>query len=114
MGVYKGLNLAWELGFHKIIIQVDIQLVSRAITSYNFHPSSNSDLISVIHSLLTRQWEVKICHFYRKGNRLANFMASKGIELEEVCLVFHSPPIGASEILMYDMLGICFPQMIRI
>lgn len=33
--VYKGLLLAWELGFKRIIIQVDSLLLVRVITSSN-------------------------------------------------------------------------------
>ncbi|EOY33559.1 Uncharacterized protein TCM_041505 [Theobroma cacao] len=50
---------AWELGYRKIDLQVDSELVVQAITSPLFHPCSNSDIIHVIiQQLLRRQWEV--------------------------------------------------------
>ncbi|WRX07965.1 Ribonuclease H domain - like 1 [Theobroma cacao] len=61
-GAYTGLKLAWELGFPKIIAQVDSQLVARAITSTSYHPCRNSDLINAIQGLMGQQREVTIRH----------------------------------------------------
>ena len=75
-GAYYALDLAWVLGFRKIIIELDSSCAIALI--------EKTSLIRRIQQLLDRAWEVKIQHVYREANRAANFMASRG----------HSLPLG--------------------
>ncbi|WRX12564.1 Ribonuclease H domain - like 10 [Theobroma cacao] len=54
-GVYRGLRLAWELGFRKIDPQIDDLLMVNVISSQQTNPYVNSNLITYIKMLLHKQ-----------------------------------------------------------
>ncbi|WRX31359.1 Ribonuclease H domain - like 10 [Theobroma cacao] len=69
-GVYEGLNLAWNLSYKKIDLQVDNKMVVQVINTPSAHPHLNLDLIQAIHSLLQRQREVVIRHVFMEVFKL--------------------------------------------
>ncbi|CAL1378980.1 unnamed protein product [Linum trigynum] len=53
-GIAQGLHSAWETGARKVKLQTD------------YHP--HYTMVSAIHRLLERGWEVSIDHVFREGN----------------------------------------------
>ncbi|CAN1149046.1 hypothetical protein LINPERHAP2_LOCUS16805 [Linum perenne] len=84
-GAIIGLQLAWELGQRKVVLQVD----SRAAIQ-----------------LLERDWEVSIRHTYREGNHAADFLAGigHGYPLGRSSIPISDPSLGY--FLRYDCMRI--------
>ena len=49
---------------------------------------------------------------FREANRVANFMASLGHNLQLGLIVYHDPPLGARSFLEEDIRGVSFPRSI--
>lgn len=92
---------------------MDSRLVVQANSSQIRHPCSNSDLLQAIHTLIQRQWDVQIMHVVKEGNNVANFMANEGFNISKNFLSYSSPLSKIKELLFNDVLGICFPLIIR-
>ncbi|CAN1149044.1 Putative ribonuclease H protein At1g65750 [Linum perenne] len=91
-GAIIGLQLAWELGQRKVVLQVDsraaIQLLQEEGVPMHNHAMEVYDFCE----LLERDWEVSIRHTYREGNHAADFLAGIG----------HGYPLGRSSIPISD------------
>ncbi|CAN1805433.1 hypothetical protein LINPERHAP1_LOCUS24272, partial [Linum perenne] len=75
--VYK-LQLAWDEGHKKVELQSDSR-AAIALIQTNGHPD-HQHLVEVltIRRLLVRNWEAKIQHCYREGNKSPDFLACIG------------------------------------
>ncbi|CAN1845243.1 hypothetical protein LINPERHAP1_LOCUS37777 [Linum perenne] len=84
-GAIIGLQLAWELGQRKVVLQVDsrgaIQLLQEEEVLMHNHAMEVYDF----RELLERDWEVSIRHACREGNDAVDFLAGIG----------HGYPLGA-------------------
>ena len=111
-GAYYPLEIAWSLDFRRIIIELDSKVVVSLMCKLldRNHPYSN--LIGRIHKLLSRAWEVQIIHTYREGNRVANFMASRGHSFPHGLTIFCDPPMDFRVVLAKDSCGVALPRMV--
>ncbi|PKI55928.1 hypothetical protein CRG98_023660 [Punica granatum] len=66
--VKTGLEMAWDLGFRRISLEVDLETVVRLLRSSNVQACSNGALLRDIRSLLQRDWLVVVEHTFREGN----------------------------------------------
>lgn len=87
-----GLKFLWRNNWRKVICGVDcLKLVSTMGKGrYDFHQYGS--VLMDIH-LLSRNWEVKICHAPRKGNVLADCLAEIGADLQCAVIDLVSPPV---------------------
>ncbi|CAN1186305.1 Putative ribonuclease H protein At1g65750 [Linum perenne] len=111
-GIIGGLNLAWDVGARRVMVQVDsraaVSLISNASNPCHQHAGE----VTLIHQLLNREWEVTISHIYREGNQAADYLADIG----------HGLPTGTHSInvldstlcyfLRRDCMGISEPRLI--
>ncbi|CAN1264564.1 Putative ribonuclease H protein At1g65750 [Linum perenne] len=111
-GIIGGLNLAWDAGARRVMVQVDsraaVNLISKAGNPCHQHAGE----VTLIHQLLNREWEVMISHIYREGNQAADYLADIG----------HGLPTGTHSInvmdstlcyfLRRDCMGISEPRLI--
>ncbi|EOY12254.1 Non-LTR retroelement reverse transcriptase-like, putative [Theobroma cacao] len=111
--VLHSLRIAKEKGFSRIWLQVYNKIVVQVITSSALHPCANSDLLNTIHGLLQLDWEVKISHIYRKRNMVADGMVNISFNLDSSFILFDVPPPEISSRMFNDVLGVCFPKMVR-
>ncbi|KAJ8768782.1 hypothetical protein K2173_023686 [Erythroxylum novogranatense] len=72
--VFYGLHLAWAFGYSSIDLSIDYVLVVSLISSAS-SPVLNT-LVSAIRKLLSRNWEVRVRHIYREGNRCVDWLAN--------------------------------------
>ncbi|MED6222309.1 hypothetical protein PIB30_063101 [Stylosanthes scabra] len=64
---------------------------------YNSKPGSHPLLtrkVRRIQSMLRRDWQVRIAHVLREGNRVANFLANMILDSEDNFTVLNKPPPG--------------------
>lgn len=96
-GAYHALDLAWSLGYTRLILELDSSSAICLIqnTTNGHHPFAI--LIRKIHQLINQNWEVQIHHVFREANRV----------------FFCEPPIGFGEILAKDDRGVALPRLIR-
>ncbi|KAL6502592.1 hypothetical protein OROHE_024245 [Orobanche hederae] len=83
-GVMKGLELAWNIGRRKIIVETDNEGVLQMIKDTRNRQNDNYKLAKEIKELLGRDWEaeveLKLCR--RESNRCADWLANYGREIE--------------------------------
>ena len=109
---YRGLNIAWSLGYTRVILEMDSScVISRILKQLDIrHPYAM--LIRKIHYLISQNWVVQVQHVFREANRAADFMATKGHELHLGMTIFCDPPVGLSSILLDDVRGVAFLRLI--
>ena len=62
--------------------------------------------------LLNQNWDVKVIHMYREGNRLADKLASMALQVD---LGYHEvvvPLVHVTSLLMDDQIGVAFPRSV--
>ncbi|PKI58238.1 hypothetical protein CRG98_021320 [Punica granatum] len=71
-GVLSGLELAWELGYRLVLLEVDSLLVTRLIAGSGPRAPQLRTIVREIRSWLERDWQVEVSHRYREGNSVAD------------------------------------------
>ncbi|KAF7831789.1 putative ribonuclease H protein At1g65750 family [Senna tora] len=103
--VMLGLDLAWDIGARKVVIEVDSLIAHQLIYGKvpDLHPCAS--LVANIHHLLARNWAVEISHVLREANKVVDAMAgcAPGGSLELVR--FNHPPSGVVRLLEEDLNG---------
>ncbi|KAF7843717.1 pentatricopeptide repeat-containing protein [Senna tora] len=91
-GMYFGLVTAWEKGYKKIIVESDNCFMLRLFQTEEevWHPLRR--LILRIRELTKLDWQIKMVHIFRDGNRLADRLANYAFELPLGLNLFNSPP----------------------
>ncbi|KAL6493350.1 hypothetical protein OROGR_033109 [Orobanche gracilis] len=76
-GIWRGLQLCLDKGFHKIWVEVDsstaLNLIRRNFTAH----WECRLIIDKIHILLNKL-DVRFSHIFREGNSVADFLANQG------------------------------------
>ena len=110
-GVWHGLNVTWNLGYHRAILEVDSQAVTKLISLQilDFHPLSQ--LMLNIQQILCRDQSVQILHTWREGNKAVDFCVGMGHHISEDFIEFTNPPQGLNHIIWADMSGVAWPRL---
>ncbi|CAN1227754.1 Putative ribonuclease H protein At1g65750 [Linum perenne] len=105
-GAMTGLQIAWDRGFWRIIVQLDSCVAVQLLLGDGEDSHQHSSEIASSREMLDRDWMIKVEHIYREGNRVADYLAGIG----------HALPIGVHDVssfdpclshhLLYDLLGI--------
>lgn len=111
-GILTALQIAWRERFPKVWIESDssvaITLLSRSCPAS--HPYSS--IISSINNFRARDWETRIPHVLREGNRVANFLANMAHSLDFGLHVFRDMPIGCGCLAFQDSISVSFPRTV--
>ena len=70
-----GIMFAKDMGFHEIVLEGDLVMVSNAIAGISPPPSSIASVVYGISSLLSVFHRFSISHVSRKGNQVAHLLA---------------------------------------
>ncbi|CAN1156116.1 Putative ribonuclease H protein At1g65750 [Linum perenne] len=111
-GAISGLKCAWDIGLRKVELQVDSSVVTKLFQEEGIPTHQHSMEVMDFQDLMRREWDIKVRHVYREGNRAADFLASLGFN---ITLGYHSivpsdPRLGLH--LRYDCIGITEPRSI--
>ncbi|KAF7816000.1 hypothetical protein G2W53_029969 [Senna tora] len=110
-GILDGLELLWNKGFRKVVIECDskvaLELVENGTTEN--HPCSG--LVHQIRSLVDRNWDVNLVHAFREANQAADLMAKMSHTLSEGLHVFCYPHKDLGYILAADLYGPLVPRV---
>ncbi|CAI0468084.1 unnamed protein product [Linum tenue] len=83
--------MAWEKGYRKVLLQLDSTTAINIITSHEQTEDRYHNLIQQLQGLIHRNWEVRISHIYREGNKVVDFLANKGHSVSIGYHVVESP-----------------------
>ncbi|CAN1835895.1 Putative ribonuclease H protein At1g65750 [Linum perenne] len=81
-GAIKGLQMAWEHGFRRVMLQVNSLVVTQLIQGIEHPVHQKAMEVLNIQKLIRQDWEVKIWHRYREANQAVDFLG---------CIGFHFP-----------------------
>ena len=113
--IYVGLQLTWDRGYRKVILESDSRVVIGLINGDTVSRDRNFNLVLKIKGILGRDWEVKSFHVYREANCVADWLANYGITrdlLDRESDVLEDPPAGIYTLLYYDLIGFTIPCLI--
>jgi len=101
--IWKGLHLAWNLGYRSIIDpKTSLDLI--VDTKQNdFHP--HATLFSLIRKLFSLPWVVSFSHTLKEGNICADWLAKFGATNTDSLKMWTSPP-QLNDILLADTSGV--------
>ena len=80
-GIIHGLQLAWEAGHKRVIVEVDLKAAIMLLDkSPELSPYSN--LLNQIDRWRHKKWKVKISHIWREENNSANCLVKDNLNNE--------------------------------
>ncbi|CAL1367907.1 unnamed protein product [Linum trigynum] len=111
-GIVYGLDLAWEQGARKVLLQTDSVTAKTLIenaTEQHMHYSQ----ISEIRRRLQRDWTVRIDHIFREANFATDHLASIGHSQTIGVHVMDRPCTSLLYWLFFDQVGSETPRFVR-
>ncbi|XVF81675.1 hypothetical protein PTKIN_Ptkin15bG0174300 [Pterospermum kingtungense] len=113
-GVLQGLRLAWSMGIRRVKLGIDSKLVVGWLNGVHGNCVRFQNLLSVIHDLLVRNWEVQVSHIYRECNRVADLLASIVVTHARGLCVEENPPRVVQDALWDDIIGVAWSRRIAV
>ncbi|WCJ29423.1 LINE-1 retrotransposable element ORF2 protein [Euphorbia peplus] len=112
-GLYYGLEMAWKKGYRRVIVEIDSLIVLKLVMDGERVFHRYYWLIEGCKLFLKHDWEIKMQHQFREGNRaadwLANFAGASDLGHHE----FDAPPAGLQFLLAADITGEGVPRVVR-
>ncbi|KAH9678147.1 hypothetical protein KPL71_025604 [Citrus sinensis] len=112
-GIYQGLILAWNFCIRWLHVETDslcaTQILANQVVTTNEYASL---IIAIKEYLQKKDWQVSISHVYREANSAADFMVNLACSLPLGLMVYPSPPLGVTSILLYDSYGVATPRSV--
>ena len=112
-GLYQGLILAWNFCIRWLHVETDslcaTQILANQVVTTNEYASL---IIAIKEYLQKKDWQVSISHVYREANSAADFMVNLACSLPLGLMVYPSPPLGVTSILLYDSYGVATPRSV--
>ncbi|XP_054782099.1 uncharacterized protein LOC129289366 [Prosopis cineraria] len=84
--IWKGLQLAWDMGFKKVILESDAKAVIDDLKDISRN-NKDSLLILQIRSMLSFDWEVQVTHISRTQNCVADALAKEDLHSSSLLVV---------------------------
>ncbi|CAI0430385.1 unnamed protein product [Linum tenue] len=104
-GLVKGLQVVWNEGFRRVMVQTDSQTAIKLIKeSDNRHPHFR--LVQEARRLLALNWQVQLLHIYREGNFFADYLASVGHQLQQRFHFLEAPDPMLNYWLYFNLIGV--------
>ncbi|GAU30604.1 hypothetical protein TSUD_392950 [Trifolium subterraneum] len=113
-GLLEGISIARSMGFNKLEVQMDSEIIVSIINKHGHGNVSGWSIIKKIRSLLSLDWSVKICHFYREANRCADMLANMGCVHNHGTLIYNQPLTNLRQLLDDDNRGVSFLRLVAL
>ncbi|KAF7814111.1 putative ribonuclease H protein At1g65750 family [Senna tora] len=104
-GILSGLQVAWNRGFKKVILETDSLNAERLIHQAFEEGHCSAQLVQGIHKLMAQEWEVVIQHVYREANFVADRLAQLGHYENFSVRIIEQPPDCIHNLLYEDVHG---------
>ncbi|CAN1142381.1 Putative ribonuclease H protein At1g65750 [Linum perenne] len=79
-GAVEGLTRAWNAGFRRVLLQLDSQVSISLLTDTENLRHQHALETGRFIELQNRDWELKVKHTYREGNRAADYLVGIGYD----------------------------------
>ncbi|CAI0382345.1 unnamed protein product [Linum tenue] len=112
IGAVEGLQLAWELGYRRVNVQLDSRCAVEILQRQQDHDHRDSAVSHHFQELMQRDWEVSLTHIYREGNKCADYIASQGHQLPLGYSMFPITDTTLVSWILYDTLGLSEPRLV--
>ena len=87
--VRQGLEMAWNMGFKFLQLELDSKVVLTWLTNNNMnYPTNMMPLICDCRNLLDQEWEVHVQHVYHEANGCADDLAKWGTRQRNLVSVY--------------------------
>ncbi|CAN1768425.1 Putative ribonuclease H protein At1g65750 [Linum perenne] len=113
-GAIHGLELVWSMGFRSVELQLDSKAAIDLLLATGEPRHQHAGEVLSFRELRERHWSVNIRHVYREGNKVADFLASRGHDLPFGSHTFPLSDFNLVYLLRYDCLGISEPRHVVI
>ncbi|KAK2425118.1 Polynucleotidyl transferase, ribonuclease H superfamily protein [Trifolium repens] len=104
-GVYEGLRQAYRLGFRKVELNIDSEVVVRVLMKGSSTSASGCSLLKRIWNLLKEDWLIEVSHTYREANKCVDALANIGCTLAAKCVFYDRCPAQIMDMYKFDLLG---------
>ncbi|KAF7812935.1 ribonuclease H [Senna tora] len=101
-GIHHGLNLAWNMGWKRIIMESDSLVAVKKIRESQQCDANESPILDSIRRLLRREWVVKMNYIPRASNSCADKLAKHGLSFDVGICILDCPPLSLTEALRMD------------
>ncbi|CAN1138929.1 Putative ribonuclease H protein At1g65750 [Linum perenne] len=113
-GADLGLQLAWNLGVKKVILELDSRAAVQSINGEEEFDSRHGPILFHIRQMMQKNWNVKVQHSYRETNRVADLLANWGHDLRLGVHQFSQCPPHIAREIVNDCIRVAFPRLISI
>lgn len=105
-----GLAMARDMNITKLVLHMDYQACVEALKNQEYQGGECLHIIQKCCSLIKCvDWEVKIIHCYREGNKMVDKLANVGVNLENKLVYFEAPLSKIISLLFEDLVGVSTP-----
>ena len=105
--VRQGLEMAWNMGYKFLQLELDSKVVQSWLTNYNVnYPTNMLPLICDCRNLLHQEWEVHVHHVYREANGCADVLAKRGTRQQPLVCVYSTCPSFVTVSYIRDLTGL--------
>ncbi|KAF7823498.1 putative reverse transcriptase [Senna tora] len=101
-GIFHGLELAWNLGHRRVIVEADSLVVVNMMKQGCSASHPCSPLVQRAHTWINRDWHIWIQHSFREGNRVVDRLAAEGHKLPIGVHILVDPPDFIVDLLLED------------
>ncbi|KAF7826851.1 ribonuclease H [Senna tora] len=109
-GIVCGLNLAWDLGFQKVVLENDCLRIIKQINNVNNLAQQMHSTIPAIRSMISRDWDVKLVHCYKNVNACADILAKFSLNNSGGLNMLDAPPVCIASLVQRDAAGLNAPR----
>ncbi|CAN1163136.1 Putative ribonuclease H protein At1g65750 [Linum perenne] len=111
-GILEGMNLAWNCGVRKLMIQTDSACAIQLLRDMRNYDHQHASLMLQFEEMLKHDWEVKMQHIYREGNFLADHLANIGHLFPFGLHLIDSSTPAVAHWIAYDRLRSSQPRLV--
>lgn len=109
----SGLDLAGDLQIRKLVIQLDNMACVQALCNTHAGSGECAHLINYCRRVIGHDdWEVRIFHVYREGNRAADWLANHGVAQPLRSVILEDIPLALIRILDENIRSVALPRLI--
>ncbi|CAN1176741.1 hypothetical protein LINPERHAP2_LOCUS32707, partial [Linum perenne] len=108
-GAEIGLHIAWDLGYRKVILELDSSSVVASISGTTSEDTRHGQIIHQIRELQNRRWQVKVQHSFRETNQVVDLLAHFGHGQPYETHFIRVLPSNVLAALQSDCIGVAFP-----
>ncbi|CAL1392737.1 unnamed protein product [Linum trigynum] len=104
-GAIRDLQLAWDLGYKRVELQLDSTTAVRLLSETASTDNQHAILVLSFHELRKQDWELRVTHVYREANFLAEHLEHLGHSLSPGTHHVDPEDPYISHWLLYDSVG---------